>query len=117
MITGKFINHLKELPFCTILPESRTADDGDFSFSVVQASFENLPGQVLVRELSDRGFCISTGSACSTNKNERPILNAMGVKGDLAKNAVRFSFSAHSTEDGMEELFKAVKESVEKFNR
>ncbi len=115
--TARFIKELTKLPYVQILPESREPHDDRFSFAVVQASFKNIPGQVMVRALSKKGFYISTGSACSTSKNSRPVLEAMGINADVGQNAVRFSFSTHTTETATSELLAAVTEIAELFNR
>ncbi len=114
--TAHFIEQLKSLSCCKLVPEDRKPVDGRFAPGVVQVSFANIPGEVMVRALSEKGFYISTGSACSARKNNRPVLAAMGIKGEEAANAVRFSFSSHSTDEGVENLFAAVKEIAGRFN-
>ena len=115
-LTAHFIEQLKSLSCCKLVPEDRKPVDERFAPSVVQASFANIPGEVMVRALSEKGFYISTGSACSARKNNRPVLAAMGIKGEEAANAVRFSFSSHSTAAGVEKLFEAVSEVAGRFN-
>ena len=71
-----------------------------------------LPSEVYTRMLSDRGICVSSGSACSNNtkgEGER-ILLSMGFRSDDAKKAVRISLSNESDEEGVDELIKAIKE-------
>ncbi|MCR4940493.1 MAG: cysteine desulfurase [Treponemataceae bacterium] len=114
--TAAFIDKLKTLSCCTLVPEDRNLCDSRFAPGVVQASFKNIPGEVMVRALSEKGFFISTGSACSSRKNGRPVLAAMGIKGEVAANAVRFSFSCHSTDEGRDRLFAAVREISSLFN-
>lgn len=111
MWTADFIQNLLTLKNCTIIPHSRAESKTAESFSpwVVQAAFKNIPGQVMVRALSAKGFYISTGSACSAKKQSRPILEAMNINADERETAVRFSFGAHTTEQGMKELFEEVK--------
>ena len=70
----------------------------------------------MVRALDSKGFCISTGSACSTKKNNRPVLEAMKVSADLRETSVRFSFGPKTTENGVKELFEAVKDVYKQFN-
>ncbi len=115
--TARFIESLAALPYVQILPSTREARDDRFSYAVVQASFKNIPGQVMVRALSEKGFYISTGSACSASKNSRPVLEAMGISSEVGQNAVRFSFSSHTTETATSELLAAVTEVAELFNR
>ena len=83
---------------------------------IVQASFKNIPGQVLLRALDAEGFYISTGSACSSRKNNRPVLKAMHVTQDESETAVRFSFGSETTENAMNELLAKVREIAGKFN-
>lgn len=122
-LTSQFISDLMTLKNVKIIPESRanisenSLCEDDFSPYVLQATFKNIPGQVFVRALSSKGFYISTGSACSTKKQSRPILEAMGVSKDERESAVRFSFGPLTSENGMSRLFDAVKEITNTFNR
>lgn len=116
--TADFINKLSGISKCHIIPEKRLDKDfADSNFSpwVLQAAFDKIPGQVMVRALDAKGFFISTGSACSSRKNSRPILEAMNVAPDLRETAVRFSFGAHTTPEAMNELFEAIKDISETF--
>lgn len=99
-----------------VIPFSRKPIDERFSPSVVQLSFANIPGQVLVRTLSSKGFYVSTGSACSAKKQNRPILKAMGISDEDATNAVRFSFGPHTTLPDVEELLSVLKDVIKMFN-
>ena len=83
-----------------------------FSPYVVQAAFEKIPGNVMLRALDAKGFYISTGSACSSKKAGRPVLEAMHISPDLRENSVRFSFGPHTTATAVNELFEAVREIV-----
>ena len=133
--TARFIQELAAIKGCKIIPESRgnfsqdnnsggAADASNapgqksraslsqesFSPWVVQASFKNIPGQVMLRALDAKGICVSTGSACSSKKASRPILEAMGVPADQRETSVRFSFGPATTREGMDALLAAVKE-------
>lgn len=114
--TEDFISKLSTLSGCTIIPPGRLEQPDLFSPYVVQAAFKNIPGNVMLRALDSKGFYISTGSACSTKKNNRPVLEAMNINADLRETSVRFSFGPKSTEKGIEELFEAVKEVYKQFN-
>lgn len=115
-----FIKSLSQINTCTLVPEVRadlTAEIQDrFSPWVIQAAFRGIPGNVMVRALDAKGFYISTGSACSSKKQSRPILAAMNVSREIQDTAVRFSFGPSTTEKAMQELFQAVKEITEEFN-
>ena len=62
-------------------------------------SFRGIEGEALFLKLSDRGVCVSTGSACTTGQREPShVLRAMGVPVDEAMGTVRFSLSRYTTE-------------------
>lgn len=115
--TKSFVKKLAALPGCTIVPPSRLEKPELFSPYVIQAAFNNIPGNVMLRALDSKGFSISTGSACSAKKNKRPVLEAMHVDPKLRENAVRFSFGPHTTDNAVEELLAAVTEVNAQFNR
>lgn len=115
--TADFIKGLLCIKGASIIPESRSGSlQENFSPWIVQASFKNIPGQVMLRALDAKGIFISTGSACSSKKASRPILEAMQVPADVRENSVRFSFGHKTTREGMEELLKAVREVCAAFN-
>ncbi len=73
-----------------------------------------LPSEVFTRMLFDKGFCVSSGSACSNNakgKSEK-ILEAMGISNQSSSKAIRISLSKDTTLDEAEALVKALKELV-----
>ena len=115
--TNNFIKKLAALPGCTIVPPSRLEKPELFSPYVVQAAFNNIPGNVMLRALDSKGFSISTGSACSAKKNKRPVLEAMHVDPKLRENSVRFSFGPHTTNKAVDELLAAVMEINSQFNK
>lgn len=115
---NEFIKKLSSIKTCHIIPENRLDEnfsDTHFSPWVLQAAFEKIPGQVMVRALDSKGFSISTGSACSSKKNARPILEAMNVPPALRENAVRFSFGSLTEKKDIDELFDAVNEICSTF--
>ena len=62
-----------------------------------------------VVRLDKAGFAVSTGSACTTGKEEPShVLAAMGVKADKAVRVVRFSAGWETTEADWEALVKGV---------
>ena len=114
--SNEFLEKISKLKGTTIIPPSRMEKKELFSPYVIQAAFKNIPGKVMLRALDAKGFSISTGSACSARKNKRPVLEAMHINSDLQETSVRFSFGPHSTKEGIEDLYKAVKEINEQFN-
>lgn len=126
--TASFIRGLLSIKGAAIIPEARgvfsqesnrggaSGADDNFSPWVVQASFNKIPGQVMLRALDAKGICVSTGSACSSKKASRPILEAMGVPASQRETSVRFSFGPKTTQAGMQALLDAVKEVCAAFN-
>jgi len=61
--------------------------------------FPGLEGEALLLRLSQRGICVSTGSACTTGQKEAShVLRAMGVEHALALGTLRLSLSRYTTE-------------------
>ncbi len=114
--TSDFIKKLLQLDGVSLIPENRLSKPDDYSPWVVQAAFKNIPGQVMLRALDAEGFYISTGSACSAKKNNRPVLKAMNIPESLSETAVRFSFGFETEKKAMDELFEKVKEIYKRFN-
>ncbi|MCI8466171.1 MAG: cysteine desulfurase [Lachnospiraceae bacterium] len=67
---------------------------------VVSVSFEGIKSEVLLHALEERGICVSSGSACSSNHPAvSGTLNGIGVKRELLDATLRFSFSVFTTEE------------------
>ena len=119
--TLDFLKKLKTLEKCQLVPvlredfSEKEKAQSKFSPWVVQAAFVGIPGNVMVRALDAKGFCISTGSACSAKKQSRPILAAMKLGREIQDSAVRFSFGPATKKQAIEDLFEAVKEIVSEF--
>ena len=76
-------------------------------------SFQGIEGEALFLNLSDRGICVSTGSACSTGQREPShVLRAMGVPAGEALGTVRFSLSRFTTEAEIRKVVELVPELV-----
>ena len=118
-LTSSFIKKLSELKGCTIIPEGRLLPENSERFSayVVQAAFKNIPGQVMLRALDAKGICISTGSACSNKKANRPVLEAMHIDSDLRETAVRFSFGPLTKKEDIMFLLYSISEVNDTFNK
>lgn len=116
-ISKNFVEQLANLKGCTIIPQTRLEKPELFSPFVVQAAFSKIPGNVMLRALDSEGFSISTGSACSSKKNNRPVLEAMHINNDLRETSVRFSFGPHTTQKAVSELFKIVSKINSTFNK
>ena len=114
--TSDFLQQLSGIKGCTIIPPSRLQKQELFSPYVVQAAFKNIPGNVMLRALDAQGFYISSGSACSSKKQNRPILEAMHISPELRESSVRFSFGPLTSKKAMDELIKVLEEINKTFN-
>jgi cysteine desulfurase len=85
------IGELRKIKRCAIIPEDREDDDPRFSPWIIQIRFRDVPGPVMVRALDREGIAVSTGSACSSNSPERPVLQAMGLDGKARLEGIRVS--------------------------
>ncbi len=105
----RLIAALLSLQGCTLIPADRSPGDARFSPFILQAAFRGIPAEVLVRILDEQGIAISTGSACSSRRAQRPVLSAMGVDSRTAGEAVRFSFGWSTTDEDLEALIDALR--------
>ena len=73
-----------------------------------------LPSEVFTRMLMDKGFCVSSGSACSNNAKGKSegILEAMGIRNEKAKRAIRISMGRDTKEEDVINLCKAFGELI-----
>jgi cysteine desulfurase len=106
----QLISGLQEIDRCRLIPAERGIDDDGFSPYIVQAAFKDIPGEVMVRALDDLGFSVSTGSACSSARPERPVLAAMGIDDKLSLEGIRISQGWSTTEEEIDLLLGAIRE-------
>ena len=71
-----------------------------------------LPAEVFTRMLIDKGFCVSSGSACSNNAKGKGegTLQAMGFQPKYSENSIRISLPENPDEESAEALIDAIKE-------
>jgi len=108
----RLISALKQIDRCKLIPAEREGDDYDSGFSpyIVQAGFKDIPGEVMTRALDDLGFAVSTGSACSSSRPERPVLAAMGIDDKLGLEGIRISQGWATTDEEIDLLLEAIRE-------
>jgi len=102
------IGELGKMKRCILVPEDRGEDDPRFSPWILQAAFRGVPGEVMVRALDENGIAISTGSACSSASQERPVLAAMGLDGKTRLEGVRISQGWSTNREDLDALLIAV---------
>lgn len=109
-LRNKLIDGLLEIPYSRLNGDrdNRLPGNANVSFSYVE-------GESLLLWLDMSGISASTGSACSSKSLEAShVLLAIGVDIEDAHGSIRFSLSKDNTEEEVEEIIKAVKESVER---
>ena len=87
-----WLSRLKDMG-ATFLPADRAIHPENFTQGIIAFAFPPLPGEVLMRLLSDRHVYVGTGSACGQNKKDRlRALTCIGIADKIAQCAVRVSF-------------------------
>ncbi|URZ01955.1 Cysteine desulfurase IscS [Clostridium felsineum] len=70
----------------------------DYLPHVLNVSFKGVRGEVFVHALEEKEIYVSTGSACSSKKNQKShVLMALGLDDDEIDGAIRFSFCPENT--------------------
>ena len=79
---------------------------------IVNCAFEGVRSEVLLHALEDRGICVSSGSACSSNKKipVSSVLQEIHLRKDLLESAIRFSFSELTTVEEIDYALEALRE-------
>ena len=86
--------------------------------NLLNVSFPGTRGEVILHTLEQYGICVSTGSACSSNKKGRShVLQAMGLSEKQIEGAIRFSLSGYNTMEEIEETIEKTAEAVKRFRR
>lgn len=84
----------------------------------VHFCFEGIESESALIMLDMEGICASGGSACTTG-DEGPshVLEAIGVKEELARSALRFTLGEENTKDEVDVVVGKLKEIVEKLRK
>jgi cysteine desulfurase len=83
---------------------------------IVNASFPGFHAETMLHALEENDIYVSTVSACaSKSKKVSHVLQAMGVQNDLAKGAVRFSFSRYTNRTEIDETIKTLTMILSKY--
>lgn len=80
----------------------------------INISIENMEGEFILGELSNKGICISTGSACSSKSTKvSPVLMAINCPSEFIHGNIRISISKYTTEDEINALMSVLKGVLE----
>jgi cysteine desulfurase len=108
----RLIAALRAMDGCSLVPADRGEEDRRFSPFILQAAFDGIPGEVMVRALDGAGFAVSTGSACSSAGKDRPVLRAMGIDPKTSLEGIRVSQGWSTTEGEIDLLTGAIRDAL-----
>ena len=96
-----FVSLVKEIDGVTVNgPAGDEAAKNAASPHIVSVSVEGVRAEVLLNALGEKGICVSSGSACSSNKPAiSETLKATGVRKELLDSTIRFSFGMYNTKE------------------
>ena len=76
-------------------------------------SFEGMDASELIFKLDEKNICVSSGSACSSGKQEPShVLTAIGVPEKYLKCAIRTTFGDNNTFEEIDYLIKNLKQII-----
>ncbi|HRY80408.1 MAG TPA: cysteine desulfurase family protein [Spirochaetia bacterium] len=111
VLSDRLLDHIRAIPDVRPVPECRKAGDERYSPWILGLSLPGLAGETAVRILSDAGYDVSTGSACSSSRRKRRVLEAMGVPEALAFCAIRVSLGPTTTESEIDGFAEALRDA------
>lgn len=79
---------------------------------ILNVSFKNVRGEVLVHYLEQKGIYISTGSACSSRAKNNRILEAINLDREYIDGTIRISLGCFNSPDEVEYVVENIKQSV-----
>lgn len=72
-------------------------------------SFPGYSGEALLHRLDLMGICVSTGSACNSQKTQiSHVLQAIGLNPELAKGTIRLSFGRNNSESDVDKIVESL---------
>ncbi len=81
--------------------------------SILNVSFKNIKGEVILNYLSANNVYISTGSACSAKKGTSAVIREINIDKEYLNGVIRISFSHENTKDEIDIMIKHIKEVIE----
>ena len=83
--------------------------------SNLNVRFESIEGEAIVIELSTKGICVGTGSACSSKQlSASHVLKAIGLKDEHLNSNVRFTLGKFNTKKEIDYTIDSLKKVVER---
>ena len=83
---------------------------------VINFSVPGIPSEVMINYLSEKGICVSGGSACKKGRRS-DVLTAIGMKPQNIDSAIRVSLSRFTTKEDLDALADHLFEAITLFIR
>ena len=78
---------------------------------ILSLSFPGYSGEALLHRLDLMGICVSTGSACNSQKTPiSHVLQAIGLNPELAKGTIRLSFGRNNSESDVDKIVESLQQ-------
>ncbi|HKL13954.1 MAG TPA: cysteine desulfurase family protein [Halanaerobiales bacterium] len=95
-----------------------TPDNDKAAPHILNVSFADIKGEVLVHSLENDGIYISTGSACTSKKDAiSHVIKALHIPKKYMEGSIRISFSPYNTKKGVVYTFKSLKKHVKNLRK
>lgn len=76
----------------------------------ISLSFPGYSGEAILHRLDLMGICVSTGSACNSQETQiSHVLQAIGLKPELAKGTIRLSFGRNNSENDVDIIIESLR--------
>ncbi|WJH33054.1 aminotransferase class V-fold PLP-dependent enzyme [Paenibacillus sp. CC-CFT747] len=103
------------------IPEIRLTGSrypGDMAPHVIHLTLDGLRAEVAVHAMEERGFLISTRSACASGEiSPSRVLLAMGMDPERASSGLRISYPAHLKPEDADRFVRSLAETTKRLAR
>lgn len=79
---------------------------------IINVSFKDVPGEVLLHYLEQKGIYVSTGSACSSKSRDNRVLDAIKLGKEYQAGTIRISLGHFNNLKEVEYVIDNIKQSV-----
>ncbi len=108
-LRDRLIDGLTRIPHAILNGDREHRLPGNVNFS-----FEGIEGESLLLLLDDKGICASSGSACTSGSlDPSHVLLAIGRPHELAHGSLRLTIDEENTQEEIDYMIRAVRETVE----
>jgi len=82
--------------------------------NTLNLTFPGAEGESIIDRLSEKGICVSSGSACTSKSLAIPyVLDAMGINHDIINSTIRFSLSRYNTTEELKYVRQVLPKVIE----